>query len=1667
MMNSSSGDDHPLNHPLLKAVGCPASGNGAAVFLQHMGRSLESCVKLGIGDSAQDWMDCVRALLKQVLQLTCSPSPLAADLASHPWSGVHECITVSKKVDSKSTLHIDGVFALTVLNACAGQRSLTHAVLQGIKASYSALTAQRQTNNWLLLAEARLLEHEALEQLIKTQVIGHEPAYKFGLLVLSYLKSPMPTLAGLVGEVPGKLDATDAQASTSESEQEQADSDEEQSGEYSEDSGDTAADVSVRGHQAGTEPPKFTRGDSLIEWHRQRASYASHNNRLALESWDALPVEHTRCIAERLPGFLTDSESPWHAAAIVATACLLTSSPPQVLLHVPLAPHDDLYIDLKQQCFLWTLQLLRGQYKEPSAAASIETVRIPFPEVMAVAVRRLIAHQDINEAQYFSDLFGTEPGTAAWHGLLLQVQDLLKLLSDPAVQAFPGRWANSISRVYLEECKSDLMACVCSLDLRLVPQAALAYFHPSEQDVIAIAEKVYQQLGLKAPVQLENISTARNILGDDLLQGGFTRLFQASSWLSREVTKHGHDVHECVKRYNDLTTLVAAATVFLVAGRGSRTEEITLGALLCDTDFLWLEDKKVDHENSSRIVPKPSALKKVLHLWVVAAQEVAERLTQHLPRDKRGKWEELAAERLRFDALAFELLEVQTNRVARRQVLAVDIEKVAQKYFDEGKNFMRHVIITQWALRGKDRHLLRLITGHATAGLAMPAAGAMYTPISAGRAAGEILDQIVGEWLPRDVGSVSKLKSYVFVRLPGLRIMKVVGAHRDHIKQWDAPVFSRWHLAASRIVDRVRQALLWGRGPENLLVRLWLHLVVFDGVHESSDLELIFKDSCKAISYEEAGWRVSFARRLNAPALTFGVQLPTSILLDTVPTLHEVPGVDYQEVISTAGEWLCSEMPDCWNIGKQDQSSEIADALLAACSLWADWKLPTATQTCYASESQAPLLDHASTSYLLGGRSFQESQLQKPTNPRAIIHADLMDALYKTIHRLGSNELQLGESKKRARLFERWISMFHFPREGGLAGYLAQAVEVNVDRIRAARRSAIEFSSTETYLGVLKPFFQGAKDVDPGSFDTLQWQEFCLSLYAFACDKKLEKTPAVEAVKWLFGCWSALGYPVPATAQLDHPPRYSMAMRSLAIASVTDEHWDDALEYLHSFQINPLQQQRMALAVALLRSNPLRWGEVSCLSKTKISTDGVLCITTEGFSNLKSFSARRRLPLAGAVAAEFVHVAQLIEKLEQLGGQDDALIFGSYRDEDGVVRVDSTWLHELISSCIQAATGNPNFRIHALRADAISERLMPRWQRWVKEWKSGSLGPSSAKDLFEYNADRTWVTEEARRVGGHAHIGTTLSYYFHAWAPARQLALHATLQSHQPTGYLLKQLKVTPDALEKACQRVPQLRADPWVYLQRKIHKSTRGSTTCDIPALTRVAMSQSSQRRVAGECAGKVVQASEDFILPDNQLSQVNHVRYLGLRLLGVPQVQASTLVEVGNDRVINELESKLQYSHLDPQRIRRRIKGNLDGRAFKADVTMLLSESNQDVISLFFEIPAELRQQLLMLLMPRHEVLHWDEVLVESAPWLEPAPFLLQVIFDRRAVDLEITKGLARYPSILIGTPVFDVGKLPRVYILSKKEDERSTVAKARWTTLVRVLICAITLLHEEFQS
>ena len=1640
-------------HPLLRVANIPASGGGAILYLSLAITGLESAQRLGISSAVVEWI-CEAVLLKDqlsALKLGRLSAPTSLDMNVKLWGGLHKLIEVRRKARG-CTEHVDAVLTLGLLNFAGNGHRVSELFVQGIRSVYKCCTGSQAHRDWHALNGSQLLDEAALSKLLPT--LSNLPTRAFATQLIAVLQMPAPSLASLK-PLPNPSRDQPSEQDTDQIASEQkllihTDTDVEASN-----STDLTAKTTDENETALRR--EFQRGDSILEWQTARGVFCQRNDRLALTSWNSLPAALTCSISSQLSVILSRESTKNKPAAALALSCLLTSTPPRVLLHAPLHPTKDFYFDLAAGTYCWNRShLLKGTSVasvdltgQQASMGNDEIIAIPMPGILAAEL--VTFSETAVEPHYFGDLFGVALGSPDWDALVNEMRELLKYLGDPAFPAHLGRWSNSGPRVHLETYNSDLMTATCTLYFGLTNVSAMHYFHPTREQIRRVCSDVYGHLGLGQPVDsrgTDNVE-ANALPSDAELKAGFEKMEQ-DMHTHFQLVRINRSIAQRLSSFNELVRLSAAATIFTIGGRGSKIQNFKTGSVYLSQTILHVDDKDINDGRGSRLLPRTVYLSHVLARLGHAQALVASTIGKSLPKNRGDVWRELARGILRFDAEAFQWVDVRNGTPTRQPVLAADIETVAQKYFGRKKNFMRHVLITSWSISRMDRNLLRLITGHGATGLEMPAPCAVYSPRSAITEADRLLQTLLDRWLPCIDPTAEVAFTPRFSSLPARRIHKIHKANRhDLVTGISGPLLGRWHLAAEAVVNEIRKLLLAGTGPDGPEAKLWLHLVVFDGLHAPTDLDTIFENIRHAFRLGGCGWTYSFKRHGNAQPHRNPVQAPTAALLNGHPgLLMEDQPSNPADVLKEVSDWLMTSLPHCWE--KSDVKSSPAEGMLACCALWCDLVVPSSLQYGYEPSNHAAMLDGFSSNQLLRLEPvFQPVQLARSNRPTAHAAGPLKNLL-TIVNELGDNNKKIGELKARASLLDLEIPKLGAQADGSWVALLISALQHNNQLIRKGIKDRLEFSSLATYLSYLKPNLISLLAEVPGEYDALDWMDVSKGLRIVATEGKSGKERKTneerqmaqhDAVNWLLKTLRASGQDIPAEALHVDTSRSMQLSSSTPITLISDAHLLHLQELLRSWHRDfPLQAIRSELIVSLLENAPLRWGEVSCTSAADLlRQEDFICIQPAGLSQIKSFMSRRLAPVPSATRA----LANSLRDRLRLANKDVGReTFYFLNDVNGVVDGSTAhWLHHDISTALCAITGNPSVKVHAMRARSICQLAFPDWSKNFSDWLDGSIGPLELGSYFRYDTDKAWRIDKIRCSAGHAQVRTTVAHYLYAGFQLRAMALATTLVGLRPTSTLVEAIATTMHALKKQTTRKGAVREDPWIFVQQHLPKNR-----VELPS--HASINTSVHVSVSAEPIVTLVQL--DF----------KDIQYVALRLTGCSISTAADALDLTVEKY-SFLEVKIEQEIDASAQLRERLRGHSGGRAKAADIKLIVSDACTIFIALLKRAGTDSAETLLGLLTQKPHLCEWHERVLKLEGHFVNTPWVLECITDRRFENPDISLRLSRQPTLLISQPQRDIGRYPRVYIIPKKTDDRSTVIKARLTTMGRLLCKAHTLL------
>ncbi|OOG88220.1 hypothetical protein B0E41_02835 [Hydrogenophaga sp. A37] len=1213
----------------------------------------------------------------------------------------------------------------------------------------------------------------------------------------------------------------------------------------------------------------------------------------------------------------------------------------------------------------------------------------------------------------------------------------LRRLSDTNLQVWPGQWISGLCSAAVRVLGSELSAAFVLSQPGLAAPGALHYFHPQQDDLNRLSCEWLGHFGLRAHGQPDNVKEAPiDIFGNERLSTGFRKLIADIQDLSASISRNRGNEEALLSDFKALTVRSAALLVFTTASRGSRLDKLKCGSLLAHEELIHVEDKEVADGRGSRLLPKLDIHYWLLNGFLKAQTAASEKLVRQLPTKMRGDvLLELANQDLRFDAGCFQYFGRKGQRISRTPVSSADIGEVAQQYLQAPRNFMRHVVITHWTLARMDCTVLRALTGHAWASAEAPGPCATYAPTSLIAAIKAPLEQLLATWIVSPTQSQGH-RAWPTHRLPLWRLFKVQGHYRKFITDGlQGPVFSRWHVAAMVMAEHIRHNLCSGQLPLGGKALMWLYLVFVDGLNEPQDLKAIF-DHGDVLTRGTYGWTARWRREADRRnGRLIALQAPTSLFLES----HwSSISIDAKESIGTdLARWLTAIQP---NHPSKDCTPDRAKAiLLAVASLWSDVAIPSALQTAYSTDTNAPFPSLRSAERLVNGFNRHTLPITTSGSRPSLVHQSesALHRLLKLIHKVGDNQQRLGEQKARAAYFLGHAASLRGSNDGSWTNALIKAIQQNIELIQHGSRKALQFSSLSTYVSSITDFIISRQNLNLLEVEENDLQVLSIELLEHARRKDgPTKSDVQSAAFWLLRSLENQGFRV-----LLHPPASSFwrlrpgRSRPVPVIDATDS---DAAQTMLSatHTATQLNHDQLHLLVDLLQQVPLRWMEAATLDTTHILLGRpALRVEPSGFSHTKSTSSTRTLELPAALHGRLLDLARRVSAVsssnrpllfsEASSGSDDEAVPSRHNE-------DLAW----VMRCIL----EDDFRIHDLRANVVSSLIFPGWRKTFDRWVRHQASGDELRGQFEHSSQSAWSAERASVVAGHSHPVVGVSYYAFIWPFLRCLAL-ASLNAHLvPGSEFLRHASLSSAALDKARQRSSDTASNPWNHLaSKRFHRDKlKGSNTPQPPTLHTPTVSMA----IADQASA---------VAPVEELKQ--H-RSLCLCSSGLPLEDSMDMarIEPHHRDALNTYLASL--SSQDLESLRKREGGSSGQRSAAAEIDLIRSQAFEDLFKVLAPAAPHQLRRLLVLLSSRsgRDALP-ESSLSEVAGIFDGGDFKLEVIFGQRHFDAGAAARLSACKSLVMGQPVRDQGRAQRAFIL-QRSSELSLVAKARWRSVAAQL-------------
>lgn len=1382
--------------------------------------------------------------------------------------------------------------------------------------------------------------------------------------------------------------------------------------------------------------------------------FSSTSQRLGLDTWGDLPVEQVLGICRQMHVDFQDATAANRTSIVLAVLSLITgvSIEKVTLLRFEDAPDA---VSLDNSCsYIVAAKDLFQDRKLARARTKSDYFWIPIPSFCSAEIRRWC---EIKDGNTLAEVLPALDAGRSLDQIIKDAEKYLKNAGDPHLVAWPGRWAASGPKLFLRTLDNDLLSAICSISPHLSAPGALNYFHPLQVEINQACTKVYKACGW-----ILDLSSIRPLecleyryCADQHLPA-FDRLINDFVRACRSVCEYNDANNESISAFNLSTDLATSLVVLLTGGRGSRTDQLKVGSLLCSEDLLHLDDKEVEEDRGSRIVPKSSPLQRVLNWYLTALQAFSQAALNGIHHNDRKTWKELSKLQLRSESALFQRVTKSTSSLAREAIEPAHIEAITQRYFGEGKNFGRHLLVTEWSRHCADTNLLRVITGHSQDRLDVPNALSALPPSSVIGAAAIALDEVTTHWFtPESLPDLPQKPEFELLNLSLGRVHKAAAHYTKALGELGSAChLGRWHLVSTRLVDALRVRLLKDASKLSPAAGMLLHLALFDFIYEESDLGQILAEPTSFVPssyghilrWRRPGERIDICLPLQVPTCRFLAEHYSNFTADS-----------YAQACLGAEDWLINTVGELKefspgrkrqganNQGKEDESavqSDLLPKILSAIHLYADLYLPGIGQFAFNPHTHCALPESASAMEMLHARvlspriDFRPSGRIRDMDSR---NSGPLDSVLKALSEAASQSRGLGGDKSRYTYYREKVGKaFIVPETAPWADLIDRCIRRGFDLLIGGRKSMVAISTMLDYLQELRPRLESLPNDPPSELSEFEFLEVARLLKEPVPKKNSsESTATAESQKhseahWLLHRLRDLGYPIPDQAFESSFPRVLKPTRSTGIVHLSSSslpHLERCLDQA-TYDDSELFQSKTRMALALLWHHPLRWGEVKTLRSSDMSAASTyLLIHESDFQHIKSDYSWRYLLTEAQIADSFRTLAHRTRVLARQPHATHYVFADVGKPEDKLPTLnEASIIHQRLTESLRWFTRSPNARVHGLRARTANQIAFGDWEQMLEAWLLGQAALDDLTTYFGYSAHRMWSVELARSSLGHGSSTTSAYYYLYAAGIVRQLAAAATLCTLNGSNESRHTLLPVPrlanenptEGLSIPGERTGNTVPSPSAHLLDKF----------------------GSQREFVGGAA-------------PSSIEHMDLTRYFCLRLLDVSSQSAGDQCELTTSSAYLA-DSMYLATPADSVRedLRSRQGGTSDGRARAGDLDVLQSEFFATLYKAWMGAEPDELANIYGFLMGKGDIVDWED--------------RLELVLNRRfrnhglwcqvviKADKKATQTLAwlrSLPNVLEATTHTRQSRHPRVFVLPS-DQAISQVMKSRYLSVARMV-------------
>lgn len=1138
-----------------------------------------------------------------------------------------------------------------------------------------------------------------------------------------------------------------------------------------------------------------------------KRKFSSTSQRLGLDTWDDIPVDQTIGICRQMHVDFQEATATNRTSIVLSVLSLITSASIKKTTTLRFEDTPDA-VSLDRSCsYIVVAKDLFQDRKLARARTESDYYWIPIPTFCSAEVR---GWREIKESDTLAEVLPALDAGRSLDQIIKDAEKNLKNTGDPHLVAWPGRWAAGGAKLFLRTLDNDLLSAICSISPQLSAPGALNYFHPLQVEINQACTKVYEACGWHL-----DLSSIRPVECDadrycaNRHQPAFDLLINDFVLACKTVCKCNTANPESIAAFNRSAELAVSLVVILTGGRGSKTDQLKVGSLLCNDDLLHLDDKEIEEDRGSRIVPKSSPLRRVLNWYLTALHAFSQAALLGVHHNDRKTWKELSRLQLRSESALFQRVTKSTTSLVREAIEPAHIEAVTQKYFLEGKNFGRHLLVTEWSRQCEDTNLLRVVTGHSQDRLDVPNALCALPPSSVIAAAAIALEKVTTRWFTPE--ALPDLPQQPEFRLLNLSLGRVHKAAHHYTKALgelgSACRLGRWHLVSTRLVNALRVRLLEDAEKLSTEAGMLLHLALFDFIYEESDLGRILAEPTtfvpstygQILRWRRPGERIDICLPLQVPTCTFLAARGVAITAET-----------YTQACVEAESWLVQalgklkefspsgERPNALQVGKEVGAAErlrLLQKVLSAVHLYADLHLPGIGQFALSPHTHCAIPEPASVMEMLHARDPSPRIDFRPSGRIRDIESKKnspLDSVLKALSKSASKSKGLGGVKSRYTYYIDEVGKACIaPEKAPWADVIDRCIRRGFDLLIGGRKSMVAISTMLDYLQELRPRLEFLPDDPPSEMSEFEFLEVARLLKTPTPGKRSSESTATAEFQrhseahWLLHRLRELGYPIPDEAFDSSLPRLLKPARSTGITHLPSSSLPHLQETLGqgTYDDSELFQSKARTALDLLWNHSLRWGEVKTLRSSDVSAmSAYLLIHESDFQHIKSDYSWRYLPTTKQLADSFRTLAHRTAlRTRNLQGSHYLFAEADLPQAEHPTLNEALVIHHRLTESIRWVTRSPNARVHGLRARAANQIAFGDWEPVLEAWLLGQSTPADLTRFFSYAAHRLWSVELARSSLGHGSSTTSAYYYLYAAGIIRQLAGAATLSESKGT----------------------------------------------------------------------------------------------------------------------------------------------------------------------------------------------------------------------------------------------------------------------------------------------